>query len=290
MEQSAGPPERRDDPPPPTAFGGSQQGSLKSKVLLIAGLAALGWGLFFLGRMAAGWMAGMLPYSVDQALGASVSEGYSAQATVCNNPELVGAVESIVNQLAAGLDEEYRELHVQVHEDKNINAFALPGGYIFVLTGILDNIEAPEEVIGVLGHEIGHVIHRHGIKRIAQSFWFRILLMQVLGDVAGIADVLAGQAGNLLSLKFDRDQETESDTFGVDLMIKTGFDPTPVPNFFERLPDHNLPEWFSTHPNPDGRADELRDRLRGLTLSDKKADVPTLEQLQAPCLIEEDSK
>ncbi len=295
MEQPGAPPPphgagRAPPPPPPTAFGAGGSGDEPTgprKVLEFGGLilllAAVGWGFLIGGQFLAGALAMALPYSVDQSIGEMAAESYLGESTQCTNTDLVGAVEGIVERLGAGLDDEFKPLHVYVLEDETVNAFALPGGYMFVLTGLLEELESPEELIGVLGHEIGHVVKRHGIKRIAQSLWFQVLISQIFGDVGGIADVFAVEALSVVSLKFDRDQERESDDFGLDLMTRAGFDPKTFPAFFTRLPSGGVPAWFSTHPDPEDRAEELTEKIAELPPLSDPAEVPTLEVLQGPC-------
>lgn len=283
MEQpgATGPP---GPPPPPTAFGsGSSRKSAGHAVLLIGAMLVLGWGLMLGGRAAAGWAATLLPYTVDQTIGEAASEDLVGDRTVCTNPVLVEAVEAIVAQLASGLEPEMQELHVTVIDDEQVNAFALPGGHMFVHTGILTAIESPEQLIGVLGHEVGHVVHRHGVKRLAQSLWVRFLLASVMGDIGGFGDVMASGAAGLLTMSWDRDQERESDRFGVTLMQQVGFNAEPVPSFFEALPDMGVPEWLSTHPNHEGRAGDLAEFVAELPERTEPREPPTLEQLQASC-------
>ncbi len=281
--------------PPPTAFGNPnlRDGSPpKSKArqaveftALIAGLACVGWGLFLGGQMLAGHLAMALPYSLDQSIGESAAASFLEDADECTNPELVGAIEGIVARLSDGLDDEYKPLRVFVLDSEDVNAFALPGGYMFVLTGLLAELETPEELIGVLGHEAGHVVGRHGVRRMAQALWMQILISQLFGDFSSMGDLMAVEALNVASLKFGRDQERESDEFGLDLMLKVGFDPKTFPDFFTRLPDHDIPQWFSTHPDPGERAEELRAKISDLPKMKNPETVPPLSVLQGPCHI-----
>ena len=277
--------------PPPTAFsgGGSSSGfRLRDIILLLGGLALTLYVVLAGGRYLAGWLATTLPYSVDQSIGEFASEQFTDSGDVCTNPVLNNAVSGIMKQLGQGIDPQFHPLSITVVNNDQINAFALPGGYMFVNTGLLSKIESPEELIGVLGHELGHVVNRHGIKRIGQSIWLQILIASVFGDIGTIAEASAAHATILLDQSFDRDQESESDHFGLDLMLKVGYAPKDFPTFFERLPDSGVPEWFSTHPDPDRRAKELRTRLADLRFPSDQIwiDPPTLEQLQAPCFAE----
>jgi len=287
MEQKPGQSPATADPPP-TAFsrqGHSTWHTLRNGSLLVVALCVTIYAVLAGGRFVAGWLMTQLPYSVDQALGESVSEQFTSDGDVCDNPVLVNAVEGIITQLGTGLDDNYQPLHITIVDSEQINAFALPGGYMFVNTGLLAKIESPEELIGVLGHEIGHVVNRHGIKRIGQSIWLQILIASLFGDIGTIAEAGAAHATLLVDQSFDRDQESESDHFGLDLMLKVGYAPKDFPTFFERLPESGVPEWFSTHPDPERRAVELRERLAEMRFPSDQiwVEPPTLEQLQAPC-------
>jgi predicted Zn-dependent protease len=277
--------------PPPTAFGGrarSTSTKVRDAILLLAGLLITVYLVLAGGRFLAGWLATRLPYSVDQSIGEFASEQFTSTDDVCTNPVLVNAVEGIIKTLGTGLDDDFQPLKITVVNNDQINAFALPGGFMFVNTGLLQKIESPEELIGVLGHEIGHVVNRHGIKRIGQSIWLQILMATIFGDIGTIAEAGAAHATLLIDQSFDRDQESESDQFGLDLMLKTGYAPKNFPAFFERLPDSGVHEWFSTHPDPERRAKELRARLAEIRFPSDQIWVqpPTLEQLQAPCFSE----
>ena len=152
-----------------------------------------------------------------------------------------------------------------------------------MLTGLLEEIESPEELVGVLGHELGHVVERHGMQRIAESLWFNFIMAQIFGDISCIGETMAAKSFELLETGFDRDQERESDAFGLALMRKVGYEPRDFPKFFGRLPDHGLPEFLSTHPDPGGRADTLRDAIAQMEPLREPISPPSLTVLKAPC-------
>jgi predicted Zn-dependent protease len=275
---TAGPPPHE---PPPTAFGHSPRRIWREVIGIAAGVALLGWLAVVGGRHLAGSLAQRLPYSVDQSLGAAASEMLLADADVCTNPVLVGAVRGIVERLAQGLEPEHRALHITVLGDDMVNAFALPGGHVFVMTGLLEQVESSEELAGVLGHELGHVVHRHGLRRIAESMWLQILLSAIFVDT-GVAGQLAGHGAGLLSLQFGRDQERESDEFAVALLARAGVDPTRFAEFFARMDGQGPPAWLSTHPDPGERVDRLRESAAAATAREA-APLPPLADLKAPC-------
>lgn len=269
--------------PPPTAFGhGSRRVWVELGVAAVV-LVVGGWAVVQGGRSLAGSLAAQLPYDVDRKLGELASSSLLGDARECTNPRLIDAVTKVVSHLDVRLDPMYRPLTVRVIDDDTVNAFALPGGYVFVMTGLLGAVESPDELAGVLGHEIGHVVQRHGVQRIAQSMWLGFLASWVTGG-DGFGGELAGQAASLLSLKYGRDQELESDTIGLDLMARAGYDPKRFPDFFKRLGDGGLPDFLSTHPDSGDRVEALRRDAAGMRPERRQVGVPSLEDLQAACV------
>lgn len=144
-----------------------------------------------------------------------------------------------------------------------INAFAVPGGYVYFTRGILAYLNSEAEVAGVMGHEIGHITARHSAKQYSNAqlaqlgLGVGIILSDEFRKYAGLAQFGVG----MLFLKFSRDNESQSDELGVEYSTLAGYDAVNMANFFETLdrmsPSENrsgLNEWFSTHPNPEGRA------------------------------------
>lgn len=270
-------------PPPPTAFGHSKRRFGLEIAIGLGVLVALGFGVIVGGRACAGSIAEALPYSVDREIGALAKTQLLATASECTNPELLSAISEIVERLQPHLDPEHRDITLHVIDDPMVNAFALPGGYLFVTTGILSDVGSPEELIGVIGHEIGHAVKRHGIRRIAQSVWFSLVVASVFSDATGVVEALAGGALDLVSLGFDRDQERESDDFGLALMHAAGYVPNNFPAFFARLPEHATPQWLTTHPDPGDRATTLRAKIAALPPLTSPTAPPSLARLRAPC-------
>lgn len=145
-----------------------------------------------------------------------------------------------------------------------VNAFALPGGQVFITAALYGRLENEDQLAGVLGHEVGHVIHRHGAERIAK--------MELTQGLTGAAVVASGDygtaqaaqmIGNLVNMKYGRDQELESDDFGVRLMIEAGFDPQQLIGVMDILEQasgggQKNPEFMSTHPSPNNRRGEIQ--------------------------------
>jgi predicted Zn-dependent protease len=151
-----------------------------------------------------------------------------------------------------------------------VNAFAVPGGYVYFSRGILATLNSEAELAGVMGHEIGHIAARHSAKQ-----YSRAQLAQVglgVGSVFIDSPVLSGLAqlgAGMLFMRFSRDNEREADDLGVEYATKAGYDSAQLASFFETLERMNpgsdrsgLPGWFSTHPSPQDRVQVVRARAK----------------------------
>lgn len=159
------------------------------------------------------------------------------------------------------------EFHL-LDDDRTVNAFALPGGQVFVTTALAGRFRTEGELAGVLGHEIGHVIARHGAEHIAKQ-----QLTQGLTGAAVMASydpnnpssrgsaAVAAAIGQLVTMRFGRNDELESDQLGVRLMAEAGYDPRSMVRVMQVLKQAGgggrQPEFFSTHPNPDRRVERI---------------------------------
>jgi len=162
--------------------------------------------------------------------------------------------------------------------DRSINAFALPGGYIGVNTGLLVQSETESELASVLGHEIGHVMQRHiarGITQQDQSTWIALASMVLAGLAAtrspdaAAALAMGGQGAAVANqLSFSRGAEREADRVGFQIMTAAGFDPQGMPDFFTRLQravgisENSVPSYVRTHPLTSERIADMQDRVR----------------------------
>ena len=157
------------------------------------------------------------------------------------------------------------DFHLLLNPDV-INAFALPGGQVFITAALFNKLENEDQLAGVLGHEIGHVVARHGAERIAQ-----MELTQGLTGAAVIAsgDYNTAQAAqmiaNLVSMNYGRDQELQSDNLGVRFMTESGYNPEAMIGVMEILEKsgsgQNQPEFMSTHPSPANRIEKIKSAI-----------------------------
>lgn len=149
------------------------------------------------------------------------------------------------------LSEEYK-LNFTVVDEKEINAFAIPGGRIVVYKGILEEMKEPEELVALLGHEASHVNERHSLRSILRQLSGSVLLSMVFGDLGSIGSAVVGQADQLRSLSYSRSLEEEADASAMDLMRGNKVDPRGMIGLMDRLKKAEsgakLPGFLSTHP------------------------------------------
>ena len=172
--------------------------------------------------------------------------------------------QSLLNALDQELRQQGRSNPYREHfsftllaDDRVVNAFALPGGQVFVTDALFSRLRTEGMIAGVLGHEIGHVLERHGNKRIAHS-----RLLQGLAGAAGVAGgsqetaQVAQQVAAMVQMKYGRQDELESDRWGVKLTALAGYDPRAMIGVMEVLEEaagSGPPEFLSTHPKPANR-------------------------------------
>jgi predicted Zn-dependent protease len=154
-----------------------------------------------------------------------------------------------------------------LENDEMVNAFALPGGPVFITEALFDRFENEAQLAGVLGHEIGHVIHRHGLQRIAKSQLGQQLVGAVAMGAGGeggySAAQVAGLVNQMFQLSYGRDDELESDKQGLAMMVSSGYDPREMIRVMEILRDATGggaggPEFMQTHPHPESRIEGIQ--------------------------------
>ena len=148
-------------------------------------------------------------------------------------------------------------------DNQTINAFALPGGQCFITYALLSKLENEDQLAGVMGHEIGHVLGRHSAERIAnQEFWSTVAQGAQVGMEAG---QMAQAVGQMVNMKYGREDELESDYLGVKFMIDAGYNPEEMIGVMEILREaagpNRVPEFQSTHPDPENRIEKIREAI-----------------------------
>ena len=229
--------------------------------------------LFFLARSAVGCVAERaataLPTSIDTQIGEAAAaevraEHSGKQATADDQQRVERVFGELRRQLTADESKVLTKAHVTALVDDTPNAFALPGGEVFVLTGLLERVgpgpAGDAQLRGVMAHELGHAVRRHGVRLIARKVAFAVALSLVLGGGDQLGGTLVAGASQLEGLRNSREMETEADDFGVDLLRRAGFDPDGLAKFLESLGSQPVPQLLSTHPDPEARAKRIRAR------------------------------
>ena len=195
----------------------------------------------------AGWVVARIPVEAEQKFGAEMFAQHKPGLKLIDGRPL-----KLVNEIGARLAEgsAYRyQFHVT--DDKSVNAYAMPGGFIVVHSGLLALADNADEVAGVLAHEISHVEKRHSLTAMAQSAGLSATVAILFGDLGRIASAGA----DLLSLKFSRDHERDADSTGLSLLVKAGLQPAAMASFFRKMAAQGggVPAFLSTHPPSEER-------------------------------------
>lgn len=232
-------------------------------LVIVAVVVAIGIGTVWGGGYVASAMTPLVSIDLDKKLGSLSAQQVALGSTECTNPAAKKYVEDLAAPLLAQAGKLPFPFEFRVVEDPSVNAFALPGGYVTVNSGLLAEAATGEEVAGVLGHEIQHALLRHGTKRILREIGGSVALAIVLGG-SDLHEI--GQLGSRMTgLTYDRGQEAEADKEGVKLLTAAGIDASGLAVFFERLGKEGMtpPEFLSTHPDPGNRAAEIRKMAQG---------------------------
>jgi hypothetical protein len=208
--------------------------------------------------------------SDDISVGQENARQVLAQYEVVKNPFLQDYVQRMGQKLASAPEAKQSgfQFTFTVLNVDEINAFALPGGPMFIYTGLLKAVDNEAQLAGVMGHEMSHVILRHGTHEATKANGLQVL-------AGGLASLLGGgklvQAGlgltaNSFILKFSRDAESEADAMGSHLMAESGYDPVQMAKFFEKLAGsgQSMPQILSDHPNPGNRETAITAEMRTL--------------------------
>lgn len=230
-------------------------------LLFLAAPLLLLLGFFVLADDVAGWAAGKVPIAQEVALGDASFAVMKKQLQLRDASPAAAMLRELGAQLTSGSRYTYRFHLVQ---DKAINAFAMPGGIVVVHSGLLAATRSPEELAGVLAHEVQHVELRHSLRSLIKQMGLSAVWALVSGDLAAAAGGKAAQ--QMMSLKFSRDAEREADAAGFEALLHAAINPAGMPAFFATLDKTGAapPELLSTHPASDARRRALALRLEQL--------------------------
>lgn len=233
--------------------------------------------LFYIFIVSANSLAAkMIPLEWEKKIGAIAYENILQNNQKITSENVTSALSKILERIDAH-DGSNMKYELAIIDVKQVNAFALPGGYLIITSELLKQAKEAEEVAGVLSHEITHVLEQHGLKKIIRQAGMGILIAIILGDASIIAQ-LADLASNLKILHFDRIQEEKADAGAVKILKQADISPSHFISFLDILKSleksnlNDIPELLSTHPMTEKRIERLSkikepDNIRSLGIN-----------------------
>ena len=211
----------------------------------------------------------LLPPADEVAIGKKMKKELAKELKLHPSSEIQSYLDSIGKKMARRVKSPVPlNFHV-IDDDKQVNAFAIPGGDIYVFSGMLKLADDEAEIACVLGHEISHVTRRHIAQKLVQQVGLEALLSLALGDAPGILTGLAAQvAGTGVLLKFSRDHERDADEFGLPLCNSAGYDPQGYVRMFQKIrkmgESSAAGSFLQSHPLPTERIEDAQVRITAM--------------------------
>ena len=242
---------------------------MKSKILIVSGMIpaillvmALSGGCVTLSKI------NLISTPQEQDMGKQFSQEVEKEVKLIPDPLVVSYVDSLGQRLVRCSRRSDIPYHIKVVDTDEVNAFALPGGYLYVNRALIETADNEAELAGVMGHEIGHVVGKHGAKQLTKQIGLQALLGMVGGQNPGlarqVAAEVAGVGAGMTLLKYGREAESEADGYAVQETYDAGIDPAGMATFFEKLlalhdqEPSGVARLFSTHPPTQERIAHVR--------------------------------
>lgn len=176
-----------------------------------------------------------IPVEWEENLGEQVLKQYRINNHFYDQKQADALLQPLVQPLLDANADKRFTFRFHINRDEQVNAFALPGGYVVINSGLILRAETPEELLGVVAHEMAHVTEQHGMRNIIGSAGIYLTVNAILGDVSGLLALIADAAPFLLNQSYSRSFETESDEKGAALLLAANIDPRGLARFFEKL-------------------------------------------------------
>ncbi len=219
------------------------------------------WGIPWLTRP----ITAAIPLSWEKQLGQFIQQNFTEEGQVCQNTQLTHAVESIMTTLTDTIEDSPYTFHVTIVDSPVVNAMAAPGGYLIVFRGLLQNTASPEELGGVLAHEIQHVLLRHTMQLIVRHVSSAFIIAALSGDASGMVSYALQAAQTLQTLSYSRSAEEQADEQGYKLLHRARVNPEGMLDFFAKLEtsprENTVSHFLSTHPETKDRLTHLKTLL-----------------------------
>jgi Zn-dependent protease with chaperone function len=257
---------------------------------LLAFVAAAAYAADSRTKLKPGW--NLFSTQQDIEMGREVSREAESQLQILHDRQATAYIDSLGRQLAAHAPGPKYPYQFKIVNDKAINAFALPGGYVYVNRGAIEAADNEAQIAGVIAHEIGHVVLRHGTHQASTAYVAQAPLA-ILGGVLGsnsVGSVLAqlgvSFATSSLLLKYSRDAESQADLMGTQILHDSGYDSKAMVEFFEKIQAESkgrAVQFFSDHPNPENRISNVQheiERLGGMP-GNARRDGPDFQSMKA---------
>jgi hypothetical protein len=223
-------------------------------------------------RLKPGW--NIFSPAQDVEIGRQVSRDAERQLPLLRDSRVDNYLNELGRRLAAKAPGAQYPYQFKAVNQKEINAFALPGGFIYINRGVIEAAHNEAQLAGVMAHETSHVALRHGTNQATKAYVAQVPLA-VLGGALGsgsvgsvLAQIGAGFAMNSVLLKYSRDAERQADVLGTQILYDAGYDPRAMAQFFETIIAENkggrMPEFFSSHPNPEHRMERVNEEVEKL--------------------------
>ena len=229
----------------------------------------------------------------EVALGRENAATIEQQLPIVSQPDLAGYVQALGDSIAHSTSRRDLEWRFRIVDSDAINAFALPGGFVYVNRGLVDRAETLSELAGVLGHEIGHVVERHSVEQMQsrQKAGVAVTLVCTLTNVceSGAVQTAVNVGGSALFARHSRRDEAEADSVAVEIVTEAGFAPAGIPKFFQRLARERersptvLDAFFGSHPMEESRVRATAAhvaRLDPVVLRELSVDAPHFQEFK----------
>lgn len=215
-----------------------------------------------------------VPIEWEVQLGNSIFDN-SEKENEIHIPIVDHAIKDMSQRLIDAVGKSPYNFQFSVVENEVVNAYALPGGHMVIYTGLILKADSPEEVAGVMAHEIQHILNRHSLNRLVSSLEYYTIFSIFFGDAGGLLAILEEAGLSLVTSSFDREQESESDFRGLKLLEKAKINPEGMITFFDKLSQQEgriaqLTQYVSTHPSS-------HDRVLKLKSAQSNTSFPALE-------------
>jgi predicted Zn-dependent protease len=237
----------------------------------------------------------MFGVAQDVEMGKQAVKEIEPTITILNDAAMTAYVKRLGDSLTSKIKNPPFPFTYKVVNDPQLNAFCVPGGFVYVNTGILMNAENEAQVVGVMGHEIGHAILRHSANQMSKGMLLQGLATagamygEMKGGVAGMAAQLGGGLGaQMMMMKFSRNHEKDSDAYGARLMSQAGYNPIELARFFEKMQQlaggkqaGGVAGWMSSHPDPGSRSQLIEQEILAMPRATYNGDTGEFARFKA---------